>query len=199
MGITGTLTVSSYAQFQDINVDANQITTTIGNNNLELAAHGTGKIYVPSNDVQIDQNLTVNGTIYTNALEVTQPLEANKFTTGDITIEDNIITTTIGNNNLELRAAGTGLIEFEQFQVQENELEWQKLRTEFVTPFSIKNGFARDQADMVWKDGFTPIHAFWLPMYHFMLFVLFVFLKINIVTINTITRVNNMIRIKNIF
>ena len=45
------------------------------------------------------------------------------------------------------------------FQVQENELEWQKLRTEFVTPFCIKNGFARDQADMVWKDGFTPIHA----------------------------------------
>jgi len=134
VGITGTLTVSSYAQFQDIKVDTNQITTTIGNNNLELAAHGTGKIYVPSNDVQIDQNLTVNGTIYTNALQVTQPLEANKFTTGDITIEDNIITTTIGNNNLELRAAGTGLIEFEQFQVQENELKMSTSADMVLTP-----------------------------------------------------------------
>jgi hypothetical protein len=45
------------------------------------------------------------------------------------------------------------------YQVQESELEWQKLRTNFITPFSIKNGLARDLTDMVWKDGYTPIHA----------------------------------------
>lgn len=45
------------------------------------------------------------------------------------------------------------------YQVQENELEWQKFRTEFITPTFIRNGLTRNLTHMVFKDGFTPIHA----------------------------------------
>jgi hypothetical protein len=62
----------------------------------------------------------------------------------------------IQNESLKLRLSNWSS---DVYQVQENELQWQKLRTEFVTPFFIKNGLARDLADIVWKDGYTPIHA----------------------------------------
>lgn len=45
------------------------------------------------------------------------------------------------------------------YQVQENELEWQKFRTEVVMPFMVSNGLARDLSNNIWKDGYTPIHA----------------------------------------
>ena len=51
-----------------VNVDGirirdNFIETTESNADLELRANGTGEVLVPSNDVQIDNNLTVDGTV----------------------------------------------------------------------------------------------------------------------------------------
>ena len=108
--ITGTYTTTGTAQFADVRISTNEITTTIGNNDLRLLAAGSGKVIVPSNDVQIDQNLTVGGTLNTGSLGVTTSVTANAFSTGDILIDDNIIKTTIGNNDLILQAAGTGRI-----------------------------------------------------------------------------------------
>ena len=42
-------------------LDQNVINTTRDNTNLELRAHGTGKIYVPVNNVDIDNDLNVDG------------------------------------------------------------------------------------------------------------------------------------------
>ena len=108
--ITGNLTVSTWGQFQDIRVDGNVISTTLSNNDLELRANGTGKIYVPSNDVLFGQDLTVNGVASLDQLEVTGTITTNSITTGDVLIDDNYITTTLTNSNLELRANGTGKI-----------------------------------------------------------------------------------------
>lgn len=47
----------------------------------------------------------------------------------------------------------------EVYQLQEIELEWQKMRTEIFTPITIKLGVSRDIQNTIWKDGFTPIHA----------------------------------------
>jgi hypothetical protein len=110
INLTGTFTTTSYAQFADILITGDQIKTTIGNNDLTLSAHGTGKIYIPSNDVQIDNNLTVTGYIDVNTLNVDTTISSAKFTTGDIVIENNTIYTTLGNNNLILEAAGSGKI-----------------------------------------------------------------------------------------
>ena len=110
INLTGTFTTSSYAQFADILITGDQLKTTIGNNDLTLSAHGTGKIYIPSNDVQIDNNLTVTGYIDVNTLNVDTTISSNSFTTGDIVIDDNTIYTTLGNNNLILEAAGSGKV-----------------------------------------------------------------------------------------
>ena len=118
--VTGTLDVGNVAQFEDIKIDANQITTTVTNNDLQLLANGTGRIYIPSNDVQIDQNLTVVGTTTTQVIESTGRITANQFFTSDILIDDNVIETTITNSNLNLIANGTGVIRLEEFDFSSN-------------------------------------------------------------------------------
>lgn len=120
--ITGTLTVGSTAQFEDIQIDNNIITTTIGNNNLILQAAGTGKVIVPNDNAEVTGTLNVVGTTSTTTVNNTGTVTSDTFSTGNITIASNIIQTTTLNSNLQLQAAGTGFIEVEQFDVQENEL-----------------------------------------------------------------------------
>ena len=119
----------------DIEINTNYITTSVSNTDLELRANGTGRILVPTSNVQIDNNLTVNGTttlantditgtithvgnynqtgnsVVTGGVTVTQNLDVS----GDalfeeILIDSNFITTTTSNADLELRANGTGKI-----------------------------------------------------------------------------------------
>jgi len=113
----------------DIEINDNYIQTVTSNSNLELRANGTGIISVPSNNVIIDQNLTVvsgttnlknttvTGTLTTDNLVVSTPVTASLFSTGDIEIQGNIVRTTLSNSNLELRANGTGSIIFESLSV----------------------------------------------------------------------------------
>ena len=118
--ITGNLTVSTYAQFEKIRIDSNVISTTTTDTDLKLEAAGTGRIYVPSDNVLFNQDLTVNGIATIGTLNVTGTVEANIFTTGDIKIDDNYITTTITDHNLELRANGAGEILIPNNNVQIN-------------------------------------------------------------------------------
>ena len=122
-GLTGTLTVGSTAQFKDVKIDNNIITTTLSNNDLQLSAAGTGRIYVPTNDVRIDQNLSVGGTTTTADINSSGTITAVTFTDSNIQINSNTIQTTVSNSNLELRAAGTGLVRVEQLDIQENEIK----------------------------------------------------------------------------
>ena len=114
--------MSDRAQFKDVRIDGNVITTTIGNNDLILEAAGTGRVYVPSDDVRIDQNLTVVGTTTLGTLNSSGTVTATTFNNGNITITGNTISTTVSNSNLQLQAVGTGLIELEQLKVQNNEI-----------------------------------------------------------------------------
>lgn len=106
--VTGTTTVSGAAQFEDINITNNVITTTLSNSDLELRAAGTGEVIVPNNDVRITNDLYVDGTITVGDISSSGTITANRFSTGDILIDDNFITTTVINSDLELRANGTG-------------------------------------------------------------------------------------------
>ena len=98
------------AEIDGVVIDNNQIATTVGNDDLTLVANGTGRIYIPSSDVQIDQNLNVDGTLYAGTFDVTNTLTANIFTTGDIEINDNYITTTLAASDLILSANGAGRV-----------------------------------------------------------------------------------------
>jgi cytoskeletal protein CcmA (bactofilin family) len=118
LDVDGDVIISAtVVQFEDIQVSGNRITTTLSDSNLELRANGIGEIYVPSNDVVIEQDLSVNGTISVNNINASGTITANSFTTGDILIDDNFITTTTSNSNLELRANGTGSIIIDTFDI----------------------------------------------------------------------------------
>jgi len=120
--LNGNLTVSNIAQFKDVNITNNIISTTLSNSNLQLSAAGTGRIYVPTNNVTIENNLTVVGTSTTATINNTGTVTSGTFSTGNISISGSTIQTTVGSSNLQLQAAGTGYIVLEQFDVQENEI-----------------------------------------------------------------------------
>jgi hypothetical protein len=118
LGITGTVTVSSTAQFEDVRISGNTVTTTQSNSNLELSAEGI--VIVPNNNVQVTGELTVLGEFSVGAINSSGTIQANNFTTGDILIDDNFITTTTSNSNLELRASGTGSIIIDDFDIKDS-------------------------------------------------------------------------------
>ena len=120
---------ASNVTVNDIEINDNYIQTVSSNADLELRANGTGIISVPSNNVTIDQNLTVTsgtttlkntivtGTLTTTNLIVSTPVTSSRFSTGDIEIQGNVVQTTLSNSNLELRANGSGSIVFESLSV----------------------------------------------------------------------------------
>ena len=137
-----TATASEYTN-NDILVDDNTITTTQSNADLTLRANGTGEIYVPSNNVQIDNNLdvsgltdlqatVVNGTLthvgdntqgsttspatvqITGNMTVSGLLDVPNMDFENVLIDTNVITTVDSNSDLELRAAGTGIVQFQE-------------------------------------------------------------------------------------
>jgi hypothetical protein len=121
INVGGSFDVEGAFQFEEILIDDNFITTTRSNANLELGANGTGEILVPNNNVRILQDLTVEGTLFTNSLISSNSLvSSDTFSTGDIIIEDNYITTTNSNSNLELRASGTGSIDFGDISINQS-------------------------------------------------------------------------------
>ncbi len=105
---TGTLTVGSSAFFDNINIVNNRLFTTDSNSDLEISAAGTGIITVPTKNVSLSQNLTVTKDISTTNVNTTNIVVAEEFYDNDILIKDNYITTTVGNNNLELRGNSGG-------------------------------------------------------------------------------------------
>jgi cytoskeletal protein CcmA (bactofilin family) len=115
-----TLTIGSQAQFEEINIDGNVITTTTSNANLELRASGTGNILIPNQDTVIDNNIDIQGDVYTSDMSVAQQVEAVTFETGTINISTNIITTDVSDADLELRANGIGEILVSNNNVQVN-------------------------------------------------------------------------------
>ena len=142
----------SRVEIDDLVIDSNTISTTNGNDDLTLIANGTGRIYIPESDVQIDQNLTVTtdltvttGTTYLKNVGVTGTLthigdynQTGNFTTSgtteitgniigtgyvqlpDIRIENNTISTTTTNMDMELIANGTGNVIVEDLKFDNN-------------------------------------------------------------------------------
>ena len=104
--VTGKLDVTQYAQFEEILIDDNFITTTTSNANLELRANGTGEVIVPSANVTITNDLTVDNDIDANNLTTTGTVTAGAFTTGQINIS-NYVVQTVSSNDLELSANGS--------------------------------------------------------------------------------------------
>jgi len=101
--------------FGDISVDSNVISTVASNSNLELLANGTGNIYIPVNDVQIDQDLIYN-TIQSSNIQVND-IVSDIFNAG-VLIQGNVISTP--TSDLVINAAGLGKIISDEILVDQD-------------------------------------------------------------------------------
>ena len=111
----------SRAEVDGVVIDGNNIGTTVGNDNLTFSAAGSGKIYVPSNNVQLDQNLIVGqnltvttGTTYLKDVGVTGTITQ----TGDINQTGNF--TTSGNTQVTGNITATGYLQLPQIDITGN-------------------------------------------------------------------------------
>lgn len=111
---------NSTFSFENIKFVENRIITTETNSDLELLASGTGIISIPNNNVVIDNDLTVGGIPTVANLTIQNNISVNKLSNDDILIDDNYITTTLSDSNLELVAAGTGKVIFENLTADQN-------------------------------------------------------------------------------
>ena len=114
----GYLDVSSNVQIANVTFIDNTISTVTLNSNLELGAASTGKVAIPSADVQIDNNLFVTGNIHGSSIGVTTDITTDSYSNGNIAISLDIIETTITDSDLEFRAAGTGKVYASQDSVK---------------------------------------------------------------------------------
>ena len=110
--VTGTLDISSQAQFEDIRIEDNFITTTQTSSDLELRASSTGEVLVPNNNVQVNNNL-FTASISTGDITVNNDLVLDELaiTDSNIEINENYVSTKTSNSDLELRASTGGVID----------------------------------------------------------------------------------------
>lgn len=107
--LSGNFVTDRRADFENIKIDGNTVSTIESNSNLELTAAGTGEIAIEENNLELGQNLEVLGTVFASNIQANS-FAAGEFSTGDISVQDNFITTTQSNSNLELRANGLGTV-----------------------------------------------------------------------------------------
>jgi hypothetical protein len=120
--IDGNLDIGSQAQFEEILFDGNVVTTTTSDADLELRANGTGKILVPSDNVEIVNNLSADNITTTGDVGINLETAFNLADLSNIDIKDNYIVTTNADANLELKANGTGIVNLEANAVIDNDL-----------------------------------------------------------------------------
>jgi hypothetical protein len=94
----------------DIKFTFNRIENTALNQDLAFEASGTGNVVVEGTDVVASQNFTVDGIVSLDGELTVGRVIFNSISTGDILVDDNFITTTYSNSNLELRANGAGIL-----------------------------------------------------------------------------------------
>jgi hypothetical protein len=114
-------------------INNNTISTTYSNDNLTLTANGTGKIYIPSNNVQVDQNLTVtnNLTVTTGTTNLKNVGVVGTITqTGNINQTGNFITS--GNTQVTGNITGTGYIQLPQITITGNQIYTTATNTDLV-------------------------------------------------------------------
>jgi hypothetical protein len=118
--LTGSVSISNDFFTEDIAFIDNRVITQNSNSDLDLRAAGTGRVYVPNDNVQIDQNLTVTGLTSTTNITNSNTVTSDQFYVDDVLIKDNYITTYNSNSNLELFANNAGGVFLETLKFTDN-------------------------------------------------------------------------------
>lgn len=120
LDLSNDFTVSATAKFGNVSFIGNTVSTFGLLDDLSLSA--TGIVSVPTNNVTISKNLTVDDTSYLNSLTNSNTISADIFYDTNIKISENFITTTEGPNDLELYAHGTGVVRFDDSFTVDNDI-----------------------------------------------------------------------------
>lgn len=117
--IVETLTADE-VQFENIHINGNRIQTTLTNSDLELESAGTGVVRFKE-QLNLGEGFTVNGTLTVGGITINDDVSLNELElSSNIRFDDNYITTTESNSDLELRANGTGDVWLSNLKLQNN-------------------------------------------------------------------------------
>ena len=107
----------------DIAIDGNAISTHVTNADLEFRANQTGKVRLQE-DVNVTNNFTVNGTLTAYNIGIEGDVDLGELETdSNIEFNDNYITTTVSDSNLELRTSGVGFLDLQGVKVRGNVIQ----------------------------------------------------------------------------
>ena len=120
LDITGNLTsTGTNAYFKNVRFINNQILTSATNSNLTLQANGTAEVVI-NDSASLGQQLRVDGTFNTNGISNSLLITSDVFNNGNIEIDNNLIKTTLNNDNLILKGSGTGGAKLEKIKFNSN-------------------------------------------------------------------------------
>jgi len=135
---------SAYLQLPNVTLVASTILGTATDTDLQFTANGTGKVLIPSNDVRVEQNLTVGGTF----TKTSGTISLGNTTTGAITQTGNFDQT--GNSSVTgTVTANDIIISGSQFDIGNFRIAGQTI-TSTVTDGSIN--FQGNGTGAVWLD-----------------------------------------------
>jgi len=121
--ITNNVIAPSSITIEGVQIFGNKIQTKSSNSDLDLRASGTGAIRFKE-DTNISQNLTVNGTLTAYNIGIDGDVDLNELETdGNIEFNDNYVTTTASNSDLELRTSGSGFIDLQGIKIRDNVIQ----------------------------------------------------------------------------
>jgi hypothetical protein len=125
----------------DINISQNIITSVGTNVDLILEANGSGQVLIPTSNVEITNDLIVNGNTAVGNININgtinhtgdyaqtgnTEIDGNLTVTGygqfgNIKIDNNTISNIVTNNDIILEPTGTGVVRFENFEVLDNKI-----------------------------------------------------------------------------
>ena len=107
----------------DIAIDGNAISTHVTNADLEFRANQTGKVRLQE-DVNVTNNFTVNGTLTAYNIGIEGDVDLSELETdGNIEFNDNYVTTTVSDSDLELRTSGVGFLDLQGIKIKDNVIQ----------------------------------------------------------------------------
>jgi len=118
LNISGTSTLKS--NIDKVRISGNTINTIVTDTDLELRASGSGVISMNEN-VVIPNNITVSGTLNTKNINIQNDVDLGSLEVlGNIQINDNFVETTVSDSDLELRANGSGIVDYNGLSFSSN-------------------------------------------------------------------------------
>jgi hypothetical protein len=150
LSLESSLLSSAYLQLPNVTISGSTVAGTAVNTDLRFTANGTGKILIPSDDVRIEQNLTVNGTFTeTNAVNFVNPVVGSVTQTGDYNLTGSgSITGNVSSGDITAVGSGT-ILDIGNFRISGQTI------TSKVTDGSIT--LLGNGTGSVWLDGYLKI------------------------------------------